>query len=75
MTEKNRGDISQRLMESLTAVTDSYFDFVGGIMNLLEEDEEQAEKMLQYIKDNPQAKTDDCIEFLDDYIESLEEEE
>ena len=75
MTEKNRCDISQRLMESLTSVTDSYSDFVGGIMNLLEWDDEQAEKMIQFINDNPEAKTDDCIEFLDDYIESLEEEE
>lgn len=63
------------LLESLLAVPDAYSDFVNGICNLLEEDKEQAEKMIQYIKDNPDAQTDDCIEFLDEYIENMEYED
>ena len=65
----------ENLREALESVNDAYPDFVNGICNLLEEDEEQAEKMIQYIKDNPAAHTDDCIEFLDEYIENLEYED
>ena len=65
----------EELKKALENVSDSYSDFVNGIMNLLEEDEEQTEKMIQYIKDNPEAKTDDCLDFLREYIDSLEEDE
>lgn len=63
------------LWECLLAVPDAYSDFVGSVSSLLSDDAEWQRKMIQYIKDNPEAQTDDCLEFLDEYIEGLEEED
>lgn len=65
----------EELRKALESVSDSYSDFVNGIMNLLEEDEEQAEEMIQFINDNPDAKTDECLDFLREYIDGLEDED
>lgn len=63
------------LRNRLRLVSDAYTDFVDGIMNALGADEEQVEKMLWYIRENPENKTDDCIEFLEKYIEGVKEED
>lgn len=65
----------EELRKALESVIDTYDDFIDGLCNLLSDDEEQAEKLIQYIRENPEVQTDDCIEFLNEYIENLEYEE
>lgn len=54
------------LKELLNSVSDSYDDFVGGMLTYLKNDEENREKMIEYIKNNPDKKTDDILEYMDE---------
>lgn len=54
------------LKELLTSVPDSYEDFVGAMLSYLKDDEENREKVIAYIKDNPDKKTDDILEYMDE---------
>lgn len=54
------------LRKLLTSVPDSYEDFVGAMLTYLKNDEENCEKMIAYIMDNPDKKTDDILEYMDE---------
>lgn len=54
------------LKELLNSVSDSYDDFVGAMMTYLKDDEENREKVIEYIKNNPDKKTDDILEYMDE---------
>lgn len=54
------------LKKALQSVPDAYDDFVGGMMDFLKDDEERAEEVIEYIKNNPDAQTDDVIDFYDE---------
>lgn len=50
----------------LEKVSDSYDDFVEGMMVYLKDDPENREKVTEYIQSNPDAKTDDILEYMDE---------
>ena len=54
----------EELKELLENVSDTYEDFVMGILADTKDDDKRA-KITEYIKSNPDAKTDDIIECLD----------
>ena len=58
------------LRQLLEAVQDSYDDFVGGAQLLLRDDEENRSKVIKYIRNNPDKKTDDILEYIEELWES-----
>lgn len=54
------------LRELLENVSDTYTDFVDGMCCTLKNDDENIQKVIAYIKDNPDSKSDDIIEYLDE---------
>ncbi len=78
--------MKKKLEKLLKNVPDSYPDFVTGLMAFLEdEDDEHTEKIIKFMQENPDAKTDDIglyhielngypeVEIVDD--DELDEEE
>ena len=47
-------------------MSDTYTDFVDGMCCTLKNDDENIQKVIAYIKDNPDSKSDDIIEYLDE---------
>lgn len=60
--------MAEELKEALKNVKDSYYDFVQGCYLTVKESEEYQKKLLQYLKDYPDAQTDDVLEYLFDEI-------
>lgn len=54
------------LLEVLESVPDKYDDFVNGMCTVLKNDDENREKVIVFIKENPSRKSDDIIEYLDE---------
>lgn len=54
------------LLKVLDTVPDKYEDFVRGMCAILKNDEENRQKVIDYIKNNPDKKSDDIIEYLDE---------
>jgi len=50
----------------LESVSDCYEDFVIAMKTYLEEDEENRNKIIEYIENNPAKRTDDILEYLDE---------
>ena len=55
----------EELKNALESVPDCYDDFVKGTIIIIKKRKELAEKVIEFIKENPDAKTDDVIEYLD----------
>ena len=60
--------MTEELEEALKNVKDSYYDFVRGCYLVVKESEEYRKKLLQYLKDYPDAQTDDVLEYLFDEV-------
>lgn len=60
--------MAEELKDALKNVKDSYYDFVRGCYLTVKENEDHQKKLLQYVKDNPDAQTDDILEYLFDEI-------
>ena len=56
------------LKQLLENVSDSYFDFVLGVMLSFVDDEEGQKKMIAFLKENPNANSDDVSEYEDKLI-------
>ena len=56
------------LRELLKSVPDSYDDFVQGTASMLKKSESAQEKMIQYLKENPDSQTDDVLDYLDELL-------
>ena len=54
------------LLKLLENVPDKYDDFIRGMYVTLKNDEDNRQKVIMYIKDHPDAKSDDVIEYLDE---------
>lgn len=50
----------RRLLEN---VSDSYFDFVLGVMLSFVDDEENQKKMIDFLKENPDSNADEVSEY------------
>ena len=57
----------------LNNISDSYFDFVVGIMAYAKKKPERIEIIRDFIIDNPTALTSDIIEFVSEQPDFLEE--
>lgn len=57
------------LEKLLKSVSDSYDDFVGAMITYLKDDEENQKKVIEYIKSNPDKRTDDILEYMDELWE------
>lgn len=51
------------LTKALKNVPDSYSDFISGVRSAIKSEEDK-QKVIQYIHENPDAQTDDVIEYL-----------
>ncbi len=56
----------EELLNVLNTVSDKYDDFIKGMCSILKNDEENRQKVINYIKKNPEKKSDDIIEYLDE---------
>lgn len=66
---RTRGvSMNKELKSLLEGVSDSYGDFVSGSLASVKGNEERQKKLIQYIKDNPDAKTDDVIDYIFDDV-------
>lgn len=60
--------MAEKLKEALSKVADCYDDFIRGSLAQVNGSEKKQEKLLQYLNDNPDAKTDDVIDYIFDAI-------
>lgn len=58
-------NLREELDNALRAVSDCYDDFISGMEALLKDDEENTEKIISFIREDPERKTDDVIEYHD----------
>ena len=54
------------LIELLNQVPDTYEDFVAGVKCTVKDDEENMQKIIDFIKEDPARRSDDIIEYLDE---------
>lgn len=54
------------LKELLENVSDSYDDFVGCVLCAVKHDDEDMQKVKEFIKEDPTRKSDDVLEYLDE---------
>lgn len=60
--------MAEELKEALRNVPDSYNDFVKGSFASVKSDEECQKKLLEYLRKNPEAQTDDVIDYIFDEL-------
>ena len=60
--------MEEKLRELLEGMKDSYYDFVEITLRDLRGDEENQKKLLKFLEENPDAQTDDVIEYVDDEL-------
>lgn len=59
--------LMKELMELIEQVPDKYDDFVGGMESIMKkQDDEDIQKVIDYIKDDSARRSDDIIEYLDE---------
>ena len=56
----------EELEDVLRSVPDCYDDFVVGMKVYLKDDEENMKKIIAYIKNDSEKRTDDVLEYLDE---------
>ena len=54
----------EELIKLLKKVPDKYEDFVAGIKCMVKDDEENMQKVIDFIKEDPTRRSDDIIEYL-----------
>lgn len=60
--------MDEKIRKALENVSDSYEDFVNCYVKDLRGKEDEQKKLLKYLADNPNAKTDDVMEYVDDVL-------
>lgn len=50
----------------LEAVSDTYDDFVGGVLCAVKHNKEELQNVIDFIKNNPEKDSSDIIEYLDE---------
>lgn len=54
----------EELRELLENVSDTYDDFVGCVLCAVKSDDEEIQKIKDFIKEDPARKSDDILEYL-----------
>lgn len=60
--------MDEQIREALKNVPDSYDDFVNCYTKDLRGKENMQKQLLDYLKQNPTAQTDDVMEYVDDVL-------
>lgn len=60
--------MQQKLREALANIPDAYSDFKESVYKDLRDSDENIQKLLDFIKENPDAQTDDVLEYVDDVL-------
>lgn len=60
--------MDDQIKEALKNVPDSYDDFVNCYAKDLKGNEDAQKKLLDYLQKNPDAQTDDVMEYVDDVL-------
>lgn len=60
--------MQQKLKEVLSNIPDAYSDFKESVYKDLRNSDENIQKLLDFMKDNPTTKTDDEIDYIFDEI-------
>lgn len=60
--------MDEQIKEALKNVPDSYDDFVNCYTKDLHGKEDKQKQLLDYLKQNPKAQTDDVMEYVDDVL-------
>ncbi len=63
----------EELRDQLLNVSDSYFDFVIGVMEYAKKKESRLKNMLAYIGNHPNAVSSDIIRFMSDQPDFYED--
>lgn len=61
-----------RLKELLNDVTDTYYDFVVGVLNYAKRNKSSQDAMTSFVENNPDARTSEILEYMisrDDYYD------
>ncbi len=58
--------MADELLGLLQNVPDVYEDFIAAVKCIVNENPNMASALIRYITDNPEAKTDDILEFATD---------
>ena len=61
-------EAEDELKDLLENVSDSYFDFVFGVCHLAKCRADGARLVIDYIKKHPDAKSDDIIDWMEEYV-------
>lgn len=56
-----------KLKELLERVPDKYDDFIQACLSEAEDNPEEGIELVKFLTENPDAKTDDVIDFMDDF--------
>ncbi len=67
--------MEEKLKKVLRSMPDYYYDFELGILWLLEDNDEAMADTIDYIKNNPDANTGDVIEYAEQFVEFIYEDE
>ena len=65
----------EKLQQMLRDVSDSYWDFVEGVMIYAKDKEEHCVELIEYIEEHPEACTSDILKFVatrEDYFDYAE---
>lgn len=60
--------MDEQVRQALRNVTDSYDDFINCYTKDLKGDTEKQKKLLDYLRQNPDAKTDDVMDYVEDVL-------
>ena len=59
----------EELIKLLKQVPDTYEDFVASVKCMVKDDEENMQKVIDFIKEDPARRSDDILDYLVDELE------
>lgn len=67
-----RGNNMEELRQLLLKVSDSYSDFVRGVMLDARNNPDKIDELVKYIKDNPEADSSDIVKWTMEEIDGID---
>ena len=59
-----KGAEMDRLVELLNSISDSYYDFVVGVINYAKRNDDNRNAIISFIENNPTALSSDVLEYM-----------
>lgn len=66
MSENEKSNLKEKLIERLRQVEDAYDDFVNGTILFCKDEENGLEKLQSFLDENPKAKSSEILECVAD---------